>query len=98
MAIHVRLFVCRVCSFVGFVVKEIVEVLTAKYLFCVSQKLIRRTLQAFPGAKYFANRPILLPLSSLEISVAGFVLNLEAGDGNLAFPEARRCVMFEVSL
>lgn len=74
------------------------DVLTAKCFSLVSQKLFCRTLQAFPGALYFANRPILLPLPSVELIVDGQVLNLAAGDGSMAFPEARRCVMFEVSL
>lgn len=75
-----------------------VEKLTAMFSSWISQKLFSRTVQTSPGVFYYMHRPILLPLLSLELKVDGQVINLESGDGNLDFPEERRCVMFEVGL
>lgn len=65
-------------------------------------KLFARTFTTEEGGtkdrKFFQDRCVLLPLTSLAISTPNATNNLVPGDGNLEYPEKRRCILFKTVL
>lgn len=46
----------------------------------------------------FLGLTIKASFQSMQLSVNGSTINVNPGDGNLQFPEDRRCVLFQLGL
>eukprot|EP00897_Mesotaenium_endlicherianum_P001062 jgi/Mesen1/10957/ME000096S10533 len=57
-----------------------------------------RTIQSSPGYSYYENRYVKLYFTNVQLAMAGAIFNLNKGDGNLDFPDSRRCVVFKTAI
>lgn len=71
---------------------------TDQQFYVTQNKVWQRTFQpANGGVAPFQGKYVRLNLTSVQLSMMNYITNLNPGDNSQYFPEATRCVVFQVA-